>query len=125
MITTLTSSNEQELKAQGEKTDKVYHCPKCKFQPDQALKGLGTLSKQAIDAAIEMVEYIRLHKKWSSIEIIVGHYPIQRDTWIVCSLFEYPVKGFDPKPEDQVVKSWFDKIRDRILYPPEKPIVNR
>jgi predicted RNA-binding Zn-ribbon protein involved in translation (DUF1610 family) len=119
------NKDEKALKESGAKNEDIYSCPKCGFKPEQGVKGFGTLSKQAIDAVIEMVEYIRQHKKWSAVEIIVGHYPVQRDTWIICSLFDYPVAGFDPKPEDRVVKNWFDKIRDRILYPPEKPIIYR
>jgi predicted RNA-binding Zn-ribbon protein involved in translation (DUF1610 family) len=118
-------TDEQALKQAGANGDDIYACPKCGFKPEQGVKGFGTMSKQAIDAVIEMVEYIREHKKWAAVEIIIGHYPIQRDTWIICSLFDYPVIGFEPKPEDMVVKSWFDKIRDRILYPPENPIVYR
>lgn len=93
-----------------------------RFQAEQNLKGLGTLSKQAMDAATEMIEYIQAEKNWENIEIIFGNYTLQRMVWIMCVMLHHPVSGFDPQIEDEVVRRWSEKIRKRLLYPPENPI---
>ncbi|NNM59049.1 MAG: hypothetical protein HKM04_04475 [Legionellales bacterium] len=93
-----------------------------RFQQENNLKGLGTLSKQGLDAIIEMIDYVRAEKNWETIEIIFGNYTLQRLVWIMCTLTDTPVVGFDPRIEDEVVRRWLEKIRKRLLYPPEFPI---
>lgn len=94
-----------------------------RYASEHDLKGLGTLSKQALDAIIELIEHIKRKKRWARLEIITGHHPLQRLAWIVSSELEFPVIGFNPQPEDEVVRRWFKKIRTRQLYPPEYPIL--
>jgi hypothetical protein len=93
-----------------------------RFQIENDVKGLGTLSKQGMDAVTEMIEYIKANKQWETLEIVFGYYPLQRMVWIICTIFGYPVTGFDPRVEDEVVRRWLEKIRKRQLYPPEYPI---
>lgn len=93
-----------------------------RYQAEHNLKGLGTLSKQGLDAVIEMIDYVRAEKEWETIEIIFGNYTLQRLVWIMCTLQNIPVVGFDPRVEDEVVRRWLEKIRKRLLYPPEFPI---
>jgi hypothetical protein len=94
-----------------------------RYASEHNLKGLGTLSKQALDAMIELVEHIKKKKRWARLEVITGHYPLQRLAWIISTELEFPVIGFSPQPEDEVVRRWFKKIRARVLYPPEYPIL--
>lgn len=89
------------------------------YQSEHNIKGVGTLSKQGPDAILEMLEYIKEHKKWKTIEIVFGLYSLQRATWALCSILKYSVFGFNAQPEDEVVKRWIDKLYKGKLYPPE------
>jgi hypothetical protein len=77
--------------------------------------GKGTIYKQAIDTAMQMVELAQLHH-WQGIQIIDGHSLMKRAAWIKASQLGMSLTGFTPTERDKKIRGRLELSQDEIEF---------
>ncbi|MAZ39507.1 MAG: hypothetical protein CMF49_05245 [Legionellales bacterium] len=91
---------------------------------DEESGGHGTVVQQYTDVAFFVIDLVQ-KKRWQSIDILTGYYPMLRMAWIAADMKKIETHHFEPSIEDYVVYNWVDKIKKGKLYPPERPILSK
>ena len=85
---------------------------------DPFLWGEGNPTRMIVESARDMVYYAM--SKWSGIQMVAGHQMMQRMAWIVAQLHDYPLEGYEPSIEDEVIYDWADNLVDNIVRKEKK-----
>lgn len=96
---------------------------KKQMEIEEEESGSGTIIKQFTDIAFLLIEMIE-KKGWVGIDFLGGYYSMLRMAWIAAERKKLKYYHFEPTMEDYVVYHWVDKIKNKVLYPPEKPILS-
>jgi hypothetical protein len=101
----------------------VLSCGTSRILAENDFHHKGTIMAQALQVVMEIMDIAK--KRWpDGVAVVSGFYPMQRMAKIIGDYTHYnPINGFELSDEDQVVKYWVIQLLDKLLYPPDKPIV--
>lgn len=87
---------------------------------DEGSGGKGTIIKQAVDAAMQMVE-LAIEKNWGGIMAVDGHPLMLWAAWMKCNELGYTLQGFTPAETDYlrlgrsaITPEEIDEIKHRL-----------
>ena len=75
---------------------------------------MGTLVQQMADTALEVI-LLAIKKDWPAAHVYSGFYGMIRAAWIAAERYQFPLMGFEPTANDEVVKTWVNKLSDKRL----------
>jgi hypothetical protein len=73
----------------------------------------GTIVKQAVDTAAEMV-FLAMQKKWPGITVLEGHERMKWAAWVMANDHEYPMQGYQPTDADVAKQERLRRSRAEI-----------
>lgn len=75
--------------------------------------GRGTMVKQAVDTAAEMV-FLAIQRGWKGVTVVEGHPRMRWAAWVMAGDHEFPMEGYEPSESDLARRKRLRRSRTEI-----------